>query len=73
MVLVIADDLTGAAELAGIAYSYGLNTALVTRVPEIAPECDVLVVASDTRSMSEDEAVSVTHKVCRALLALKPA
>ncbi|MBR0038163.1 MAG: four-carbon acid sugar kinase family protein [Bacteroidales bacterium] len=67
MIIVIADDITGAAEIAGIGHSYGLKTTLVTRVPQKAPDCEVLVVASDTRSMSEKDAVHVTHKVCTAL------
>lgn len=56
MIIVIADDITGAAEIAGIALKHGLDTVLTTKlsVPPIEPE--VLVFATDTRSGSEAEA-----------------
>ena len=56
MIVVIADDLTGAAELAGIACSYGLQTEMLMEVASPLLSCDVLVVATDTRSMTETEA-----------------
>lgn len=74
--IVIADDLTGAAELAGIAWSCGLSTHLVVASPETdltangVGEADVLVVATDTRSMTEAEAVAETKRVAGALKAV---
>lgn len=65
MIIVIADDLTGAAEIAGIGHSYGLSTALLTEVSENLPVSDLLVIATDTRSMSEEEAVNETHRLCQ--------
>lgn len=50
--IVIADDITGAAEIAGIAHSYGLR---------------VLVIATDTRSMSEAEAIAETRRIAAHL------
>lgn len=67
MITVIADDITGAAEIAGIAFSYGLNTRLVMSSASVVPQCDVLVVATDTRSLSRDEAVNETQNVVAAL------
>ena len=61
ILMVVADDLTGAAEIAGIAIRYGLRTTLVMKpsATAIDEDIDVLVVATDMRSMSEQEAVAV--------------
>lgn len=67
MIIVIADDITGAAEIGGIALSSGLNTRLVMSVGNILPECDVLVVATDTRSMTREAAVSETRRIAEAV------
>ena len=66
MLVVIADDITGAAEIAGIGFRFGLNVRLVTH-PETSPDCDLLVYATDTRSMSENEAIEETERVIRKL------
>lgn len=62
MIAVIADDITGAAEMAGIAHRLGLRVSL-TMDPASADDCDVLVIATDTRSMSEDEAAAESRRV----------
>ena len=67
MMIVIADDITGAAEIAGIAFSYGLTTQLVTDFNRTAASVDVMVVATDTRSLSREEAVEVTARLCSLL------
>ncbi len=67
MMIVIADDITGAAEIAGIAFSYGLTTQLVTDFNGAAASADVMVVATDTRSLSREEAVEVTERLCSLL------
>lgn len=61
MVCVVADDITGAAEMAGIAYRLGLSVSLSLDWT-ITDDCDVAVIASDTRSMTESEAISVLRK-----------
>lgn len=66
MIAVIADDITGAAEMAGIARHFGLRVELVMDVPDSA-DCDVLVVATDTRSMPEAEAANESRRVAEAL------
>jgi uncharacterized protein YgbK (DUF1537 family) len=55
MIAVIADDLTGAAELAGIGLNYNLKTEIST---VIDPNCsaDLLIIATNTRSLPETEA-----------------
>ena len=58
MTIVIADDITGAAEMAGIACCHGQSTSLLTERAGGVPSCEVLVIATDTRSMTEAEAVA---------------
>ncbi len=67
MIIVIADDLTGAAEIAGIGHSYGLSTALLIDVADNLPVSDLIVIATDTRSMTEQDAVNETHRICQAI------
>ncbi len=67
MLTVLADDLTGAAEIAGIGLRYGLRTALLTEVRERLPEADLLVAATDTRSLAEGEAAAETRRMTRLL------
>ena len=67
MIIVIADDLTGAAEIAGIGHSYGLSTALLIDVADNLPVSDLIVIATDTRSMTEQDAVNETHRICHAI------
>ena len=64
--IVIADDITGASEMAGIAFAYGENVRLVCG--GVAGGCDTAtygttVIATDTRSMSEAEAVAEIHRI----------
>ena len=61
--IVIADDITGAAEMAGIAWSKGYDVRLVTQ----GDEWPLSVIATDTRSMSEAEAVVETRRIASHL------
>ena len=68
--IVIADDITGAAEMAGIAFAYGKNVRLVCG--GVAGGCGTAtygttVIATDTRSMSEAEAVAETLRITSAI------
>jgi uncharacterized protein YgbK (DUF1537 family) len=47
--IVIADDLTGAAESAAIAHQRGLAAVVLTRAARIPIDADVLVIDTDTR------------------------
>lgn len=67
MIFVIADDITGAAEIAGLGYANGLTTTLMTRVPDALPKTQLVVLATDTRSMTEIQAITETKTVCRKL------
>jgi uncharacterized protein YgbK (DUF1537 family) len=71
MIAVIADDFTGAAELAGIGLRYHLAVELGTEV-NAATNADLFVIATDARSLPEAEAVAVMQKHTRELLALQP-
>ena len=68
--IVIADDITGAAEIAGIAFSKGQEVRLLC---SHSVNCDsvavngITVIATDTRSMSEAEAVAETRHLVRPL------
>lgn len=47
--IVIADDLTGAAESAATAHEHGLRAVVLTKVPRTPVDADVLVFDTDTR------------------------
>jgi D-threonate/D-erythronate kinase len=71
MIAVIADDLTGAAEIAGIALRHGFRVVMDTKVhPNV--DADILVIATDSRSKSPDEAKELMRTVTASLLELKP-
>ncbi len=67
MLAVIADDLTGAAEIAGICLRYGLNVELETEVlPTV--NIDILVIAADSRASSVDQAREVIARISNELI-----
>lgn len=66
MIIVIADDLTGAAELGGIGLRYHLQVEIVHQIgAPIATETDLLVINTDTRSMLPGRAMKRLIKVLR--------
>lgn len=68
MIVVIADDLTGAAEVAGIALRHGLDVRFATQAPDaLPPEADVVVIATDTRSGSAAEARETVSAIASRL------
>jgi len=70
-IAVIADDLTGAAEIGGIGLSYGLKVE-ISRNVNAATTADMLVINTDARSLNEADAVQVTKIVSEQLKALNP-
>jgi uncharacterized protein YgbK (DUF1537 family) len=67
MIIVFADDFSGAAEMAGIGLRYGLRTEIHT--DKIIPvKTDLLVIDSSTRLASEKEA---GHKIDKLAMQLK--
>lgn len=71
MIAILADDLSGAAELAGIAASRGF-TAEVQTVFDPTSNADVIAVDTDTRLKSETEAARIVGEVTRRILAARP-
>ena len=59
--IVIADDITGAAEMAGIAHEAGFDVRLVCYCATVTS--GTTVIATDTRSMTEDEAIAETRRI----------
>ena len=77
MIIVIADDITGAAEIAGIAKSAGLNTRLLMTGNGSKfsdkhdvydnKKTDILVFATDTRQMMKQDAVDEVIRIAENL------
>ena len=66
MIVVIADDLTGAGEIGGIGLAYGLSVEL-QRDFFPGSDAELLVIDTDTRSCSPDEAKRVMRDVAQCL------
>jgi uncharacterized protein YgbK (DUF1537 family) len=79
MIAVIADDLTGAAELGGIGLRHGLKTEIRTSLASSAASrpgevrADLLIIAADSRSKPQPAAIEEMTTITRALKLLKPA
>jgi uncharacterized protein YgbK (DUF1537 family) len=71
MIAVIADDLTGAAELAGIGLRYGLRTEVVTEL-NLETDADLLAISMDSRSMNKKAAIEKALATTAALAPLGP-
>ncbi|MDI9865548.1 four-carbon acid sugar kinase family protein [Flectobacillus sp. DC10W] len=71
MILVIADDLTGAAEIAGIGLRYGLKVRVCTEINQEATE-DLLVISADTRSLTENQAITKIEYLIQTTQQYKP-
>ncbi|MEO6520970.1 MAG: four-carbon acid sugar kinase family protein [Mucilaginibacter sp.] len=71
MIIVIADDFTGAAELGGIGLRYNLKVEVNTSV-NLQSKADLLVIATDTRSMTKNEAVAEMERVTEQVVKLNP-
>ena len=66
-IVVIADDITGAAEIAGLAKAMGQSVSLLCATASPLPSAAVTVIATDTRSMTEAEAVAETRRIAASL------
>jgi 3-dehydrotetronate 4-kinase len=65
----IADDFTGATDLAAMLVRHGMRTVQVIGVPSLPlPECDALVVALKSRTAPPARAVDESLAACEALL-----
>ena len=71
MIAVIADDFTGAAEIAGLALTFGYNVAIITSFKSI-PQSEIIVVATDLRSRKPENAAKESERITLELLKLNP-
>lgn len=71
MIVVIADDITGAAELAGIGLRYGLKV-LVSAEVGASTQHDLHVIFTNTRSMPEADAVRTMRYLTEQVKGLAP-
>ena len=71
MIVVVADDLSGAAELAGIAFAHGLTAEVQT---EFIAQTDAEVICLDinTRLLPPDQAAAKIRKLSKRIVAAKP-
>lgn len=68
MITVIADDLTGAAEIAGICLRYGIDTSFgIDAVPQ--KKAPITIIATDSRSMTEEEAYTTHLQLAKEIVA----
>jgi uncharacterized protein YgbK (DUF1537 family) len=73
MFAVIADDFTGAAEIAGICLRYNLKTIVSAVGTDLSNnDADVIVINTDSRSKNKEAAIEVTMLAIKQLLLLKP-
>lgn len=70
-IVVVADDITGAAEVAGLAHAMGCRVRFTTDPTALAGEEEVTVLATDTRSMLPGEAVRAMVPIVEAVRALE--
>ena len=71
MLAVITDDYTGAAEIGGVAIEKGLQTIIEARTVTRA-DADVLVIASNMRSLAPERAHAKSRLLTEQVLALGP-
>jgi len=67
MIAVIADDITGAAEIAGVCLRWGIPVSFSLDAKP-ASGAEVMVIATDTRSMTEADAIKETDRIATELL-----
>lgn len=71
-IVVIADDLSGAAELTGIAFARGYS-AEVQRRFDATSDAEVIAIDTDTRQLSPEAAATRVEQVTRTVVAARPA
>ena len=67
MIIVLADDFSGAAEIGGIAGGYGLSVEILLKQDSLT-DADLLVIDSNTRSLTEVEAVRIVSLLSRQIM-----
>lgn len=72
MIVVVADDFTGASEIAGIALEFGLKVLISTELDVIIDPCDVLVIDTNTRSMEGMASIRIMDEVMHMIQGISP-
>lgn len=72
MIVVIADDFTGAAEIGGVALRNGFRTEILIDHAQDIQDADVLVFATNTRAEEAENARKIVRNVLNQILPLKP-
>jgi uncharacterized protein YgbK (DUF1537 family) len=67
VIAVIADDLTGAAEVAGVAWRYGLSSEVQTEL-NLNARAELIAIDSDTRSCATSEAATRIRNIAAGLV-----
>ncbi|MBY0337379.1 MAG: four-carbon acid sugar kinase family protein, partial [Acetobacteraceae bacterium] len=65
----VADDFTGATDLASTLVRGGMRTVQAIGVPDVVPDADAVVVALKSRTIAAADAVAQSLAACEALLA----
>ncbi|WP_438482572.1 four-carbon acid sugar kinase family protein [Oleiharenicola lentus] len=65
--IVLADDLTGAAEIAAIAHAAGLQAVVHTSLPKSPVKADVIVFDTDTRLATPAQAAKRVREITKKL------
>ena len=66
--IVIADDFSGSAEIAGIAARSGKAVQICTEVPAEKPDAEIIVIDTNSRMLSPEDAaqaVEIGRASCR--------
>jgi len=71
MIVVIADDLTGAAEIGGLGLRHGFSVEIVTNA-DFESKADILIIAENTRSMPKKQALLKMAELSAILYHIKP-
>lgn len=72
MIIAIADDITGAAEIAGVALHHGCTVNFSVNFISADTHADVNIIATDTRSVAPSEASDTCRRLCRQAMRLHP-
>tara|TARA_Y100001934_G_C12373143_1_gene787634 strand:- start:366 stop:1502 length:1137 start_codon:yes stop_codon:yes gene_type:complete len=71
MIVIIADDISGAAELAGVARAHGLRSEVHT-VFQPDTNAEVIAIDTESRSLSPNEAAEKVGEIARQVFDLNP-
>lgn len=66
MIVVIADDFSGASEIAGIAWRYGLRSVIQTDI-DLSVNNEIVIIDADTRSKKENDARFIHKSIAQTL------